>query len=44
MKVEMMKLLKKMIPLIANIAIQQMMKIMNIALKTMMMKMMMLVR
>ena len=44
MKVKMMKLLKKMIPLIANIAIQQMMKIMNIALKTMMMKMMMLVR
>ena len=44
MKVKMMKLLKKIIPLIANIAIQQMMKIMNVALKTMMMKMMMLVR
>ena len=43
MKVQTMKLLKKMIPPIANIAIQLMMKIMKIALKTMMMRMMMLV-
>ena len=43
MKVKTMKLLKKMIPPIANVAIQLMMKIMKIALKTMMMRMMILV-